>query len=70
MHIAHLIILMRTCAHTEFYGSMNVQKTFKKLVKKKQTKTKRGGGGAKNSHQMQEFEAHCLVPGLQVVLLS
>lgn len=45
---------------------MNVQKTFKKLVKKK----KKTGTGGKNSHQMQQFEAHCLVPGPQVVLLS
>lgn len=44
---------------------MNVQKTFKKLIKKKKT-----GMGGKNSHQMKQFEAHCLVPGPQVVLLS
>lgn len=44
---------------------MNVQKTFKKLVKKK-----KNGDGGKNSHQMQQFEVHCLVPGPQVALLS
>lgn len=27
-------------------------------------------GGGKNSHQMKQFEAHCLVPGPQVLLLS